>query len=345
MLQVLRKISLSSIKKRRKIFFALVPALAMLLAFEVYLDLAGYWFSPDEGYVIPGARVVWRMGYGIFRREIVSELNSLGLRGPEPELSPETKSILFLGDSLTFGAGVRDGRDFPSLVDAAVRSGHGHAFVRAVNGGMPGYGIREEIDMARALVPRIAPRLVVLTFCENDLFDILKARDPLNWSRYEHRQRLPLHYFGVIRFAGLAYVRFAHRTGIAARPIKADGVYPLNLRTPDIERGWDEYFSKVDELRRYLDENGARFGFIDFPEIYRICSDPDPLERRFSEYCLQRNVPLLRLRTVFRQKRSAGLPIIVPDGHPNELGHRIAADAIVEWLFDASFAQAQSADS
>ena len=51
--------------------------------------------------------------------------NSLGFRGPEPEVFPY-RPILFLGDSFTAGYGVNDGEEHRESPDAASKREHGH---------------------------------------------------------------------------------------------------------------------------------------------------------------------------------------------------------------------------
>jgi hypothetical protein len=85
--------------------------------------------------------------------------NSLGFRGPEPELSPH-RPILFLGDSFTMGYGVNDGEEFPALVRNALTK-RGPDTVAVINAGVGNVGNRRWIKFLPAEGKRYNPRLVV----------------------------------------------------------------------------------------------------------------------------------------------------------------------------------------
>jgi hypothetical protein len=89
--------------------------------------------------------------------------NSLGLR--EEELSPvDTRpTILFIGDSFTWGFGLPKRERFTDLLQAK------HPDVRIVNAGMSGYGTDQELLLLTRLLPRLSPKLVVAVPFENDL--------------------------------------------------------------------------------------------------------------------------------------------------------------------------------
>lgn len=96
--------------------------------------------------------------------------NSLGLRGPEPPpRAPGQYRVLFLGDSMVFGDGLEEEETIPARLQAA--AGQAGWPVIAVNGAISGMATVDELLVARALVPRLAPDLVVLGF--------FVANDPL----------------------------------------------------------------------------------------------------------------------------------------------------------------------
>lgn len=98
--------------------------------------------------------------------------NSLGFRGPEPKGSG-AESILFLGDSFTFGYGVNDGEEFPARVAAALRARYGDQALPVVNAGIGDPGNRFWIRTLHDLPESVQPRLVVMQFLDNDFDDNL----------------------------------------------------------------------------------------------------------------------------------------------------------------------------
>jgi glycosyltransferase involved in cell wall biosynthesis len=102
--------------------------------------------------------------------------NSLGFRGPEPR-APPRHGILFLGDSFTEGYGVDDGLEFPALVKKALDAREGPDSVPVVNAGLGDSGNGRWLRFLQAQAGDLAPRVVVLQFCGNDVRD--NAREGL----------------------------------------------------------------------------------------------------------------------------------------------------------------------
>ncbi|MFQ5473873.1 MAG: SGNH/GDSL hydrolase family protein, partial [Dehalococcoidia bacterium] len=95
---------------------------------QVY-DLRG----DDRGYFAPDGRIVYRM-------------NEHGLRGPSitVEKPPNTFRVLCLGDSFTFGEGVRQHDTYPTRLQALLSQAMPDKTVEVLNAGVRGYGTRHE---------------------------------------------------------------------------------------------------------------------------------------------------------------------------------------------------------
>jgi lysophospholipase L1-like esterase len=94
-------------------------------------------------------------------------INSLGFRGPEPDLS-DTKAlrILLLGDSFTFGYGVEYEQTFGAILQSNLLAGGVTAMV--FNAGVTGWGSAQEFLFAADNFDKLKPDIIVVTFCEND---------------------------------------------------------------------------------------------------------------------------------------------------------------------------------
>ena len=134
----------------------------------VYLHPSDYfddYYIPDEelGYVMkPGFR-----GHYVQDFEDTHAFNSNGLRdreyGPTP---PGVYRILALGDSFTFGDGVRADQTWSKQLEAAlVRRG---IAAEVINAGTSGYGTLQYAGMLRRLAPIYRPAMVIVMTTYND---------------------------------------------------------------------------------------------------------------------------------------------------------------------------------
>jgi lysophospholipase L1-like esterase len=124
-------------------------------AFWVYDAGKGWYHQPG----VSGYNTIAPPDRGFVR------INSLGLRGPEPAARASVRRrVLVLGDSYVFGVGV----DEPHLLTTQLAARLG-ADSEVVNGGVSGYSTDQELLLYRQLAPRLAPDLVILVICDNDV--------------------------------------------------------------------------------------------------------------------------------------------------------------------------------
>ena len=150
----------------------------MLVLGEILIGLASpseylyprYQFSAQYG-LIPFRNVV--MVHGIPRKyEFHYTVNSMQSRGEV--VAPRASglpAVVVLGDSYSFGMGVSDGEEYPTIMRR-------HLIGRAdvVNLGEPGWGLTQEIRRYYDAGAAYDPKIVVLQFCANDPSDNLANR-------------------------------------------------------------------------------------------------------------------------------------------------------------------------
>jgi hypothetical protein len=97
-------------------------------------------------------------GHITITRTVKSNHNSLGMR--DIEVDPAASStILFLGDSLTWGFDVEPEERFSDLLRPNLPS------VQILNAGIVGYGTDQEYLQLLRLWPHVRPNIVILMFC------------------------------------------------------------------------------------------------------------------------------------------------------------------------------------
>jgi hypothetical protein len=160
------------------LLMAAVTVAAMLCMGELLLGLVSpseylyprYDFSREYG-TIPIANAV--MVHGLPRKfEYHYTVNSMRSRGDviQPGVSG-LPAVVVLGDSYSFGMGVSDGEEYPTIMRKHLA---GRADV--VNLGVAGWGLTQEIRRYYELGAPYKPQIVILQFCANDPDDNLANR-------------------------------------------------------------------------------------------------------------------------------------------------------------------------
>lgn len=283
----------------------------------------------------PHAELTWREGSWIFQRTVHTSLNNEGFRGRDVLRDPEGVNLLFVGDSVTFGEGVEDGVEYPAVVEGLLARRFPESSLQVINGSAPGYTIMTEANLVKDALPRLSPRLVLLTFCVNDIFEILRQRDPQGYDIYERERFSPL-FLTSATVRALYFHYFLYLYVHGSHSPKINGLHPLQADTPDVLAAWHEYFEHLGQLAASLAKKDVAFGVIVYPDLSQIVTGLETPEAYFNAFERKSGVPILPLLNDFKRRRHEGAPILVPDGHPNALGHRIIAESIVDWLTDGT---------
>ena len=129
----------------------------------------------------------------------------------------------------------------------------------------------------------------------------------------------------------------------------------LDIDTPRAKRKWESMVVALDEIVKVSESRGISVGMVYFPAPQQydsrmhLPSDPwivtgTKVERRWltGEAILQqalkswtdgKRIPFLDVTPVFRAAAGKGADLAFPlDSHWTPLGHRLAADAIADWL-------------
>lgn len=89
-------------------------------------------------------------------------LNSLGLRGSEPQLADGAQRVVVYGASEVFGVYETDGKEFPRVLEEQLRKLGGSDHVTVFNAGIPGMRIGSGTEYLASLVQKLSPQVVVL---------------------------------------------------------------------------------------------------------------------------------------------------------------------------------------
>jgi hypothetical protein len=131
-------------------------------------------------------------GYFGPQNEVDHRTNEFGFRGGRfsRDKAPGTARLAFLGDSFTFGEGVRDEDTYAEVTARLLnrQGGQGARRVESYNYGVGGYNTTQALFLLQNIALRHQPDLVVLGYVLNDADPPLFRRDPesgqpVRWGR------------------------------------------------------------------------------------------------------------------------------------------------------------------
>ena len=175
-----------AIKSRRKLLFGLLTVVPVLLlaeaaarvALSVHHDLQ----SPDPWYVY-SKELGWERRPG-YSGEAYGSPRSFDAEGyvsaDTHQLShPNKRTVLFLGDSTTFGHGVPTEQTFVELIDRDIPD------AQCINLGVPGYTSYQGYVTLLKYGTQLDPALIVASFNFNDRRYVLRSSDVDGESHFE----------------------------------------------------------------------------------------------------------------------------------------------------------------
>jgi lysophospholipase L1-like esterase len=318
--------------------------LVMLAILEIGLRVAGlghpYYSAPELYRPNPDPNVQFepRPNFDGFSEGNSVQTNSRGLR--ERELAvPKTVGttrIVFLGDSVTFGAGVLDHEAFPRLLEPMLQ-GSRPGPVETVNTAVVGYNTAQELSRLRDVGLAYQPDGVVLVFVVNDLLDTFSIFDhqytptdisaPLKvWlRRHSH----------LYRFVQDTYWRVA----LEMRRARTGQTEPLRPRARV-----DERLGQLGQIVDLAKSNGAPLFLVLYPDNL---SDPvgpgadgqrRTVREELTRFAQSRGIPAFDLTEALGDVRDprARQHRLREDPHPSPVGHRVIAEALSgplrEWV-------------
>lgn len=279
----------------------------------------------------PGASDLW-LGVDV-------EINSLGMRGPLPHATADA-TVLFLGDSVTFGAFLeRDAQTIPAMAQAALAArGLG---AQCLNGGVGGWSPWQEERWLGEMSDELAPDIVIINLVLNDATESLSLGSPDDEFGFQLGRTVDPGLLSNTTWANALRSWRRKLRGEALRLAASReselGVYEL-LRSPELpisRAAWSGHMSALESLVRKVESIGATPVVVAHP--YTVQFEVPGLwwpQSRYEEWCQLNGVVFLNVaRALEGQDDEPGA--YYHDGvHPNKGGAALIGRAIASQLVD-----------
>lgn len=289
--------------------------LAMLTAVEMYFSLV---YDQSDSFNMTNVSRRW------FARHVVK--NSAGFRDDrelEKAAPPGVHRVWFTGDSFTYAHGIKNTADrFSNLVGAALERNHPGKF-QVSNVADAGINIAQVENLIRLHLEN-GYRLDTLVYvmCLNDIEPYVDERG----ERYLHlgEPGAPV-FFRDTYFFNLLWFRIRLAMEPKVRDYYGDMAEAYQEGEP-LRR----FLRKLDDLQQTCASHRVDLRVVIFPFLHNLAGDyPFAAgHQRVVDRCHELQIPVLDLAPVLKPYLAEGLVVNRFDAHPNELAHRLAAEAM-----------------
>jgi len=267
-------------------------------------------------------------------------INQLGFRGKEiTQAKPaNTFRVFAIGDSITFGSGLPENVIYSDLLQQLLEHRYPQKRFEVINGGVSGYDIPQELLLLKEDGLALAPDLVVLQFCLNDVPGVVFA-DLIN-----PRRDLPIPGKKFL-LAHLAAARFMqeryNRIGLRNNFLGLADLIAMRPGSPEAQRiqnGWNDYFVRLDEMVDLCRKNNVAFLILIVPHEAQFEDRKKEFlpQHKIMEHARQKKIDVIDLEPAFAKQKA--LPYIMGDPvHPDRSGHEIIARLLADWTAQSIF--------
>jgi len=243
-----------------------------------------------------------------------------------------TFRMAVIGDSFTFGTGMMFDDTFPKRLERFLNLNKSNLHAEVHNLGVPGYSTAQQILLARRALRRGAD-LIVLQVTLNDAeLQPYHATHP--WVGKHGEIKLTHPIFNYWKSLGFATRRVLN--SVMHREFKE--YFHELYRNPT---GWQQFSQSFGAIKRLAEKKGVPVVAVVFPLFHYPLDGSYPfkdIHHSITQMLSERNIPWLDLLHRYHNLDYQRLQILPgKDAHPNEIAHRIAAEAIYRWLVKLSF--------
>jgi lysophospholipase L1-like esterase len=274
------------------------------------------------------------------------QINSMGFRDREYSLNKPAGvfRVLGLGDSITFGAGVKVGDTYLKQLEKLLNHRKEEVKYEVINAGINRYDNLQELRLLKELAPKLHPDLVVIGVCINDIYGVPhKYKVPARNQAVKNKacahtiiHKLICNLRKQSKFVDLA-IKLYRNSRVALHAANYLREYLRSCYRRWEGEDWGLLQKQLLEFKSIADEQGFQIVFVLFPtEIQLHFTQQEAVPQlKFVEFAQAHEFLYLDL---FRSFKENGLSTKKPlflekdDLHPNAEGHKLIAETTYNFL-------------
>jgi hypothetical protein len=303
---------------------------------------------------LPGSPRLWACLPNVrcLRLGVPIATNSRGQRGEEipADKGPAEYRIIGLGDSYTFGTGVRYENTYLQVLQGLMQqdAGAGSRKVEAMNFGVEGYNTRQELAYFQEQGAALKPDLVLLEYLFNDVEENTTPKNEGQPTHPEVGRRGLTKVILQLKESSHLFSFLSPRLGALLRRMGVKRQGAVGVYADQFEEGnpgWIHSREALLGLQAAAAQSGARFAVVIFPAFVSLEKKDYPLlayHQAVAGFCASHQIPALDLYPVFEGKRARDYWITLTDPHPNAVANRMAAEALHRFLLERRLIPAPS---
>ena len=263
-------------------------------------------------------------------------INSLGLRGPEiaADKPAGTFRILGVGDSITFGIGVRDNETYLRKIESALNAQYRlHPPFEVLNSGVQGYNTYDEVVALEHRWLALSPDLVVIFFYLNDAYSDVLIQN-MGQELGVHRKVTALGRVSRI-YDLYAHNRQTRRDRAAVEKLYNDRFFTdAEAALPTSGYDWRKSRAALEYAAGLARKHNFKLALVILPELYQLDGNYPfkAVHRLVATTGQELGIPTLDLLPVFENRDPSKLWVHPTDHHPNRDAHALVAGAVEEFL-------------
>jgi hypothetical protein len=254
--------------------------------------------------------------------------NSLGLRDYRPPHKSEDKEqIIVLGDSFTFGYGVRLEDSYPNILEQLLNDSCDGPGYEVINAGVPGYDTVDEAEMLKKIMLHYSPKWVIVGLHPGDFMSRQQLqKNPLV------RLRETLRY----KSAFFAWLQRIYKTKLIKYIPPPKSTLTVDPETVFHTPRADRIKQAFQDIRATATADGADMIVLMICPLIHWESYPyKALHTSIAQFCQENSIHFVDPLDAFSEYDTSSLWLAPNDSHYNADANRIAAKVLQRFLESA----------